>query len=902
MVDDPSAHPDLFPTEQDQDIERNRLFQIIEQLVTWENSTNKAVLRKAEEEIWATWRSTCAANIGNDRSREIFNEEVLPAFHDPFAGGGALPLEAQRLGLVAHASDLNPVAVLINKAMIEFPEKFNNTPPINPESRSGLDLSDAEWKGASGLADDVRYYGRWIRAEAEKRIGDLYPQIEVTEEMAHGRPDVRKYVGRKLTAIAWLWARTVPSPNPAFHNVHVPLVSSFILSTKKGREAWVDPKVSGTDYKFTVRSGTVVDPDIAKIGTKTAGRGSNFRCLISDAPITGAYIKAEGVAGRMGQRLMAIVVEGDGGRLYLPPTPEHELIADKAVPSWVPDTDLVGKAADQLPLYGKTKFADLYTKRQLLALNTMYELAAEVTVQIRDRFSAEDISDVEHEELSSLEFANEYATSLATYLVMAIDKAADYWSSICTWHASKELIRNTFGRQAIAMNWDFAETNPFSSSTGNASSGFGWVEKVLRSFMVDKKGFVVQADAKQQKLSTGKVVSTDPPYFDNIVYADLSDYFYVWMRRALRSFYPELLGTISVPKTDELVAYAPRHGGKKAAEEFFIDGMTKAMRRVAESMHPAFPFTIYYAFKQSEQKKGEGIVRTGWETFLEAVIAAGFSINGTWPVRTEMPNRMISSGTNALASSIVLVCRPRAESAPMTTRSEFLSDLRSELAGRIRLLQSGNIAPVDLPQSSIGPGMEIFTRYSRVLESNGSKMNVGDALAAINDVLEEVLTEQEGEYDPATRFAISWFEQNGMKKGPFGDADNLARARNAAIDGLTRSGIVDSGSGTVRLLRASELPDHWAPSQNDRITVWEATHRLIQAHDTTGVDGAGRIVALLSGDLADRCKELAYRLYSICEINRWAEDAISYNGLVVAWPEILRSAESQAVEQQGTLI
>ena len=392
LVDDPSSRPELFPTKAEQDAERERLFGILRELVKWENTTNEGLLEEAREEIRVSWRRTCADHAGegadHPRAAELFDPERLPAFHDPFAGGGAIPLEAQRLGLEAHASDLNPVAVLINKAMIEIPPKFAGRPPVNPESRKRA-LGSRKWKGAAGLAEDVRYYGQWMRDEAEKRIGHLYPKVRITPEMVAERPDLERYAGRELTVIAWLWARTVRSPNPAFAEVEVPLVSNFMLSTKKGKEAWVEPIVEGRGYRFEVRVGPPPDVEAARRGTKI-GRGAIFRCVMSGTPIAGVYIKSEGRAKRMGARLMAIVLGGDRGRIYVPPLAVHEAAARNAQAAWRPEGSLVGKCRDQLPLYGYETFADLFTERQLTALTTLSDLVGEARAKAhQDAISVE---------------------------------------------------------------------------------------------------------------------------------------------------------------------------------------------------------------------------------------------------------------------------------------------------------------------------------------------------------------------------------------------------------------------------------------------------------------------------------------------------------------------------------
>ena len=413
-------------------------------------------------------------------------------------------------------------------------------------------------------------------------------------------------------------------------------------------------------------------------------------------------------------------------------------------------------------------------------------------------------------------------------------------------------------------------------------------------------GQVTQADAQNQTLTIGKVVSTDPPYYDNIGYADLSDFFYVWLRRSLRSIFPDLFATLAVPKDEELIATPYRHGNKDKAESFFLDGMTKAMHRLAEQAHPAFPVTVYYAFKQSETEK-EGTASTGWETFLDAVIQAGFALSGTWPIRTERRARSIGIGNNALASSIILVCRPRRQDAPAATRREFLTALKRELPEALALLQHGNIAPVDLQQSAIGPGMAVFTRYARVLDAEGKAMSVREALALINQTLDEVLAEQEGDFDSDTRWALSWFEQFGFDDGEYGVAETLSKAKNISVSGMVEAGIVASKSGKVRLLKPEELPDNWDPTTDTRLTVWEVVHHLVRTLEQ-GETVTADLVAKL-GTKADTARELAYRLYTTCERKKRASEALSYNALVQSWPEIARLSreDRKPLTEQGAL-
>jgi len=890
MVDDPSTHPEIFPTEKAQETERQRLFRIIEELVKWENTTNEPVLQQARDEIWQSWRYTCAQNADHPRAKELFDCHVLPAFHDPFAGGGALPLEAQRLGLESHASDLNPVAVLINKAMIEIPPRFAGKPPVNPEARKGQAHSGS-WKGAQGLAEDVRYYGQWMRDEAEKRIGHLYPKVEVTAEMAVARPDLKNYVGRQLTVIAWLWARTVKSPNPAFASVDVPLASTFMLSTKAGKEAYVEPVIEGGSYRFTVKMGKPKDAEGAKRGTKSGSSGSSFLCLMSGTPMPFEYLRPQAKAGRMGARLMALVAEGDRGRVYLSPTPEMEAIALSATPNDPPETDLPAKALGfRVQEYGMTKWRDLFTPRQLVALTTFSDLVQEVRERVKTDAITAGVPDDGNALAKDGAGATAYAEAASVYLGCALSRLASYNNSICHWNMKGGSVAQIFARQAVPMSWDFIEVSLLQKMSGNWWGGVEWVSDVFEKIEVSLfPGFGVQADAGQQELSRGRVVSTDPPYYDNIGYADLSDFFYVWLRRSLKPVFPDLFATLAVPKAEELVATPYRHGSKEKAEIFFLDGMTRAMHRLAEQAHPAFPVTIYYAFKQAESDGGEGTTNTGWDTFLAAVIEAGFAISGTWPIRTEKQGRMISSGTNSLASSIVLVCRQRSTIAPTATRREFVAALKAELPQALAHLQAGNIAPVDLAQAAIGPGMAVYTRYAKVLDADGKPIPVRAALGLINQTLDEALAEQEGDFDADTRWALTWFDQVGFAEGDFGVANTLAQAKNTGMDGLVEAGIIVSGRGRVRLLQPAELPADWDPTTDSRLTVWEMVHHLVRVLEAGGESAAARLVAKL-GSKAETARELCYRLYTLCERKKRANEAMAYNGLVQSWPEITRLA------------
>ena len=893
---DGEAGGDSAPTlaEAAAELERERLFKLIEDLVQWENTTNEEVLERARTEIWQSWRRTCAENAGHPRARELFDRHNLPAFHDPFAGGGALPLEAQRLGLEAHASDLNPVAVLINKAMIEIPPRFVGHPPVNPEARSDAVLVASAWRRAQGLADDIRYYGKWMREEAAKRIGKLYPRIAVTKEMVRERPDLACYVRRELTVIAWLWARTVKSPNPAFADVEVPLVSTFMLLTKKGKEAYVEPVIEGRGYRFTVKIGAPPDSDSAKAGTKLS-RGANFRCLMSGTAITAGYIRSEAQAGRMNARLMAIVAEGNRARVYFAPVNGHEDVSRSATPAWKPELKVPTPChdVDRLPMYGMPTWGDAFTSRQLLALTTFSDLVGEAMARVRGDTAAAGMSDDGRPLGDGGTGATAYAEAVGMYLAFALDKVVDRGSTITRWDPTptQSGIINTFSRQALPMTWDFGESNPLGDASGNYVGAVNLVAKALSTSPCTSFGTACQEDARSGDIASNRIVSTDPPYYDNIGYADLSDFFYVWLRRSLKSMFPDLFATLGVPKAEELVASPYRHGSREAAETFFLDGMTQALHRIAEQAHSGFPVTVYYAFKQSERKGDTGVASTGWETFLDAVIRAGFAITGTWPVRTELGNRMIGMGTNALASSIVLVCRRRLADAPTATRREFLTALRSELPQALRLLQSGNVAPVDLAQAAIGPGMAVYSRYDQVLDASGRPLSVRDALALINQTLDEVLAEQEGDFDADSRWALAWFEEHGFQEGPYGAAETLSKAKNTSVDGMVGAGILASRAGRVRLLRPEELPDTWDPAADSRLTAWEMVHHLVRVLESDGEAAAATLASSLGG-AAEIARELCYRLYTVCDRKKRATEALSYNGLVQSWPEISRLARA----------
>lgn len=889
MVNDPGYERSLGRgvNKEKASIERERLFDLIEELVQWKNINNEEVLSRARAEILKSWRETCDLNKNHPDAKNIFNPEILPSFHDPFAGGGAIPLEAQRLGMESYASDLNPVAVTINKAMIEIPPRFKGMKPIGPIAASKKQINFLEdWSSTKGLAEDVRRYGAWIRDRAEEKLIELYPKIVVSDEMVENRPELKQLVGQSFNVISWLWARTVSSPNPAFSHVQVPLVSTFILSTKKGKEAYVEPVVSGDQFEFTVKLG---EPDeAAKEGTKLS-RGANFKCILSNSPIESSHIYSEARAGRMGAQLLAIVAEGPRGRLYLPPTKEHETIAKSAVSEWQPDVEMPENPRwFSPPLYGLKKYGDLFSQRQLLALNVFSDLVQEAALKCKaDALSAgKPDDDINLDDGGS--GATAYSQAIAMYLACGVSHLTRYSSTICGWNKTNENVAQAFGRQAVPMVWDYAESNPLIGPL-NISATIDWPASAIPSN--NKRGFVTQNDAQSQSISANKVISTDPPYYDNIGYADLSDYFYVWLRRSLRPIFPNLFATLAVPKAEELVATPYRHGGKVKAEAFFLDGMKKAIHTLAEISHPAFPVSIYYAFKQSETKSNEGTSNTGWETFLQAVIEAGFSITGTWPMRTERTEGL-KGNVNALASSIVLVCRKRAVDATTISRREYIRELNAVLPNALDEMTRGGVnspvAPVDLSQAIIGPGMAIFSQYAAVLEADGKPMSVRTALQLINRFFAE------DDFDHDTQFCMHWFENFGWSVGNFGDANTLAQAKGTSVGGLQESGVVESGGGKLRLLRWSELPRGWTSEDDARIPVWESLHQLIRALNQDGEAVAGSLLARMPA-LAEPMRALAYRLYTLCERKNWAEEARSYNELVAAWSSIEQAANDAGI-------
>lgn len=882
LVDDPSAWPERYPTKQAVEEERRRLHKVIERLVPWEASNDDAILTEAR---WEIARSV-AWNLGEEPPPRHNGKAILdylqtkgPPVYDPFSGGGSIPLEAQRLGLRAYGSDINPVAVLIGKALIEIPPKFAGKPPVNPKSRNEPTLLARTWKGAQGLADDVRYYGQWMRDEAEKRIGHLYPKAKL--------PD-----GTEATVIAWIWARTVRSPDPAAKSAMVPLISSFMLSSRDSKKVWVEPVLdtSAPDgYRFEIMSGLLSKSEEDRLKKGTIGRSGGGRCIISGAAMPFSYIRQEGQSKGLGTRLIAIVAEGQRERIFLNADEQHIATEKLAAPLWRPDGELPNNPRDfKTPNYGMSTFSSLFTNRQLVGLTTLSSLISEVRQKVQN--DVRDVMPFEMQPKPSNDGEVSHADAIATYLAFAVDRVVDRHSSIATWDSSpsKLQLRNTFARQAIPMTWDFGEGNPFCMSSGTFSPSIEWVATSLERLPAIGIGNIYNMSATASSLPIQQIViSTDPPYYDNIGYADLSDYFYVWLRSSLSKIWPDLFRRLTTPKDGELVATPYRHGTKDIAEEYFMKGMVKALSTMRMSARDEEPLAIYYAFKQADADV-DGITSAGWASFLQAVADAGLGIDGTWPLRTEMSNRMIGQGANALASSIVLVCRKRPDDVATATRAEFLRALKRELPPAIDDLRKAGISPVDMPQSVIGPGMGVFSRFSKVMEDDDNTMPVRTVLALINRVWQEIDSEIEANLDAETQVALSWYATYGFEQQPSGELIKLATPKDIALDTLFASGVFLDGRGKTGLVPREMLPTNWTPATDRTLTVWECvqhTARVLLAEDG-GQDAAARLVGEMSGPQAEAARALAYRLFEIATQKGWNQEALVYNELAQEWTRL----------------
>ncbi|MBI3325238.1 MAG: DUF1156 domain-containing protein [Nitrospinae bacterium] len=838
LVDDPGEY---LPEEQAV-AKRDELFSIVSRLADVESRVDEELLAQAKSEI-------LKCNGGH-----------MPTFWDPFCGGGSLPLEALRLGLPSVGSDLNPVAVFITRVLIGLAPKQAFHPPINPGDRKGLFQGGARFEG---LTRDVEQYAPAIHAKLVERMGRHYPEARIPRELGGGQGKVA----------AWVWARTVACPNPSCR-AQTPLVNKFWLSTHVGNEAYVVPVYQREWRTFSF--------SIHKSGQPPEGtvNRSGGTCLACSNPISFEYIRSEGITGRIGYSLMAMAVESPRGRLYLEPTAE------------LPESAL----GFRVQKYGITKHRDLFTIRQMAALS----------------FLAKTIGDFREDIIRDAGGDVAYADLVQAFLALSLSRVAQTNNTLVRW-----LIRTSgtskgtpaFDRQIVSMVWEFSEGNILGDSVGSWKTAVKNPLTALNS--IPTSGLV--GEAIQHNASSpwerggGPVISTDPPYFDAIGYADLSDFFYIWLRKAMGSVHRDIFGTMLVPKTADLTCDLGRKNiPKKKATQQFLDRLHAAFEAIRNTASDHIPVTVYYAFKQAEVEAssdaggGPMAASTGWETLLEGLIRAGFHITGTWPLRTESASRLRAIGTNALAASIVLVCRKRPAGAPSTTKSDFLGALKKELPNALKALQRGNIAPVDLAQSAIGPSMAIFTRYARVLDAEGKALTVREALALINQTLDEVLAEQEGDFDADTRWALAWFEQFGFDTGEYGMAETLSKAKNTSVQGMVEADILVSRGGKVRLLKPAELHEDWDPAADTRLTLWEMVHQLIRVLEQGGETAAASLLAALAAK-AEVARELAYRLYTVCERKKRAQEALSYNGLVRSWPEIVRLAGQHPEQVQQAL-
>jgi putative DNA methylase len=855
IVDDPSTS---LPAEQ-ASIEREKLLDIVRRLATWEAITDENLLNEAREII----KKSCGGK--------------MPQFWDMFGGRASIPLEAQRLGLEVTSSDLNPVAVIIEKALLDIPARFADQPAVNQEARKELGHSGS-WNGSEGLALDIRHYGKLLLVEGERIIGNLFPKVRLPVEQG----------GNEVNVNAYLWARRVKCANPAC-GAMMPLVSSFVLCSKAGKKAWIIPIVDKVNkaVRFEIRTGNGIPPEPPKIG-----RGAQFRCLVCEQPADEQHIKTEGLAGRIDVQLLAIVAEGNRSRIYIAPTAEQEEIAISAQPENVPTESLSDDPRNIWCVgYGLDTFDKLFTPRQLIALTTFSDLIGSIREFARRDALDAGLSGDETPLHEGGRGALAYADAIATFLAFSVSRLSDYLNSLCTWNPTNENIRNLFQRQAIPMVWDFAEANPiYGKLTIEATAE--WVASALATLPASKlPARVLQIDGTRAdvEFTSPPIISTDPPYYDNISYADLSDFFYIWLRRSLRKIYPLVFSTLLTPKRPELIASPYRfEGSNELAREHFRSGFEQTFSSLKSIAHPEFPMTIYYAFKQEEDDDMDGNERasTGWETMLDGLISTGFQVTGTLPVRTTKKARSVARGTNALASAVVLVARQRSADAPLATRREFNSTLHREIPAALHSMMQASIAPVDFAQAAIGPGMAVFSRYAKVLEADGTPMSVRTALQIINQALDAYLAAQDNEMDRDTRFCLAWFEQFSMNEGLFGDADVLARAKNTSVPGLVDAGVVHSRGGKVRLLKRDEYNGNWDPVDDSRVTVWECTQHLIQRLNNGGEEAAARLVNRLGGGRSEEARALSYRLFSLCERKKWADEALAYNALVVSWPAI----------------
>ena len=844
IIDDPSCDPSRFPTEEAQDAERERIFDLIARGCGWGSDLDRAAL----EEL----KKIAALSMGCKLSELNF--------YDPFCGGGAIPLEAKRIGLKSHASDLNPIALLITAGQIDVPEFCFGLSAANKSF-----LQSSQSNNLLGLASDILFYADRMQSLAQDKIGDLYPDITV---------DSSKY-----SPSAYIWARTVPCPDPAFSGLMTPLIRSFSISSKKGKRIWLEPQKSQSGIDFIVkkepldRFSSLRAPSVSKSGGE---------CLISGAALPLNYIREMAEGGRMGAQLAAIVCDPSSGRTAFsvtdaaPPQISQDLLRS------VPSIPLPEKALGfRVQLYGMHDFKEIFSSRQQLCLQTFSGLIPQIRNSVANDF---------REKHQGKYDADLYASTVCRYLQMAISKLADYNNTISCWNQNNMNVTHLFTKHAIPMSWDYCEVNPFSSLMSFTSISQS-IAKAVENLPNGPSGHIFQHDAADIQMHVSNaIISTDPPYYDNIGYADLSDLFYLWARENIKIILPDISTTLAAPKSEEAIASPFRHPTRTDAENWFMQKMQKVMQNLCAAAAHASPITIYYAFKQKEISD-EGVSSPGWVSFLEGVLNSGLSVVATWPVRTERAARSVGIGTNALASSVLLVCRPRVKDAGVISRAEFMRALKRELRPSLAHLQAASITPADMPQSSIGPGMGIFSRYEAVLESDDQPMTVKSALQLINQELDDFIGGFQGEFDQETRFTITWFEQHGMGRGDYGTANSLATARGISVDSVKHAGIVESQAGKVRILNRDELLDDWDPQTDTHLTIWECLQYLVRQHEKDGIAYETALLLRKIGGKADAVKDLAYCLYDISANKRQdAKEATAYNALIADWTELTREA------------
>lgn len=860
LVDDPSEY---LKNETKAEEKREELHELIRHLVKWKNTNNEPLLEKARYEIACSVARSHGETAPTDADKVLkyLAEKSLPVY-DLFCGGGSIPLEAQRLGLRARASDLNPVAVLINKAMIELPHQFRGKAPVNPD----VDAF-GQWRGTTGLASDIRYYGNWMREEAYKHIGDLYPKVELSD-------------GEEVNVVAWLWARTVPCKSPACE-FSMPLVHTYQLSKKNNNKHWTRPVVdrAAKTISFVVQDHKEGVPDTGSV------KGKEVTCIACGEAATSEYVREQAKAGKMDVTMIAIVAEGARKKVFLSPQNEHVQKALCPEPKWKPTMRLPEDASNlSIQSYGITHWHQLFSNRQLTTLTTFSDLLSK---EVRNRIIEDGATDA-------------YADALCTYLALAVGRVAESSCMFARWQ-SGEAIAPIFSRQTIGMLWDFAEANLFSNSTQNWMHQIKWVADVIEALPTSaNSGEVYQADAATTPYATDSpVVVTDPPYYDNIGYADLSDFFYVWLRPLLSDIYPELFISMSTPKADEMVANAHRFEDSQFRFERLFREM---LQRIRERCSPDYPTSIFYAYKQQEEKR-DGRASTGWETMLTGLISTGFQIVGTWPIRTEHKARPGAQKANALASSIVLVCRPRSDTAQSISYGRFINELGNEMPAALdRLTREAHIAPVDLAQASIGPGMEVYSRYKSIKKrQDGALVDVPvrEALVAINNEIDKYLETQEGEFDSYTRFCLRWFMQHGFDEGTYGDADTLAKAINVGVESM-KGRLLTAEENVVKLLQPNDYDSTHPNAELSLldITTWEACHLMIfhlnpDNEDGQEVSGAADVARRMRVNPAlnsrvESVERLAWILFNYYDRRDDSWNAMLCNNLVNAWQAIER--------------